>query len=47
MSCSGILENKALLRWDNEFTKTPSARYIAWKVLTELEQGSFRHHADE
>ena len=27
--------------------KNLSARYIAWKVLTELEQGSFRHHADE
>ena len=24
-----------------------SVRYIAWKVLTELEQGNFRHHADE
>ena len=31
----------------NNLQKQFSARYIAWKVLTELEQGNFRHHADE
>jgi len=31
----------------NRSDDTLSARYIAWKVLAELEQGNFHHHADE